>query len=130
MRGDTCCGRHEHNPDNRQAKHREEGVTNDLQTFARSQRSAGGEPERKGKGKGKGRARARETLPGPARKRLSVRQCEALDENHSAPLPALQEKGRVARPMQLLLARSRAGWNRWLPALQVLRHEHSTDAHL
>ena len=42
--------------------------------------------------------------------------------NHSTPPPALQEKGRVARPMQHLLAKNQAGWSRWLPGLQVLRH--------
>ena len=42
--------------------------------------------------------------------------------NDSTPPPVLQEKGRVARPMQHLLAKNQTGWSRWLPGLQVLRH--------
>jgi hypothetical protein len=36
--------------------------------------------------------------------------------------PTVQEKGRVARPLQDLLAKNQAGWIWWLPGLQVLRH--------
>ena len=46
----TCYGCHEHTPANMQAKHREEGVTEDLQNCVRCHRSASGEPEGKGKG--------------------------------------------------------------------------------
>jgi high affinity sulfate transporter 1 len=37
----------------------------------------------------------------------------------STPSPALQQTGRVARP---LLAKDQTGWLRWLPGLHVLRH--------
>ena len=51
----TCYGCHEHTPANMQAKHREEGITEDLQNCVRCHRSASGEPEGKGKAeRGKG----------------------------------------------------------------------------
>ena len=40
-------------------------------------------------------------------------------DDDSTPPPALQVPGRVARPLK---AKDQAGWVRWLPGLQVLRH--------
>ena len=40
-------------------------------------------------------------------------------DDDSTPPPALQVTGRVARPLK---AKDQAGWVRWLPGLQVLRH--------
>lgn len=34
----------------------------------------------------------------------------------------MPKKGRVARPLQPLLATTQSGWSRWLPGWQVLRH--------
>ena len=46
----ACDGCHEHTPANTQAKHREEGVTENLQNCVRCHRSASREPEGKGHG--------------------------------------------------------------------------------
>jgi hypothetical protein len=52
----SCYGCHEHTPSNMQAKHREEGVTEDLRNCVRCHRSASAEPEGQGRGeRGKGR---------------------------------------------------------------------------
>lgn len=51
----TCYGCHEHTPANMQAKHREEGVNEDLQNCVRCHRSASDDVEGKGGGdRGKG----------------------------------------------------------------------------
>ena len=46
----TCYDCHEHTPANMQAKHRDEGITENLQNCVRCHRSASGEPEGKGHG--------------------------------------------------------------------------------
>ena len=52
----TCYGCHEHTPANMQAKHREEGVAEDLQNCVRCHRSANGEGDGRGNGeRGRGK---------------------------------------------------------------------------